>query len=317
MSRLERRYRLLLRTLPAGYRERWGEEMTATFLDAEFAGPDPDLRAEYGSPGWAEIAAVLRLAVLLRLSPHSADRRVARRGDAIGAAAVCLVLVQAVVGVLGAVSLLWAAQRLPLQVGARPPALWAFAASGLVWVGAFVALLLGRPRTARGFGVLGVVFAVVSFVFAPGWTAAASALLVAATVLGLGAVRRPGDESGVDPARHRSLLVGVGVGAVGVAAVLAAAARAAGIDWAAVIGLLTLALAVLLSLRTALAAGLVCAAEGTAQALGLAGLLPAEGLPPQFILGRIAVTGALVLGAVVLLAVGRTRVPAKGQAVRP
>ncbi|MFR9802586.1 hypothetical protein ACL02T_09825 [Pseudonocardia sp. RS010] len=317
MSRLERRYRLLLRTLPAGYRKRWGEEMTATFLDAELAGPDPDLRAEYGSPGWAEIAAVLRLAVVLRLSPHSADRRVARRGEAIGAAAVCLVLVQAVVGLLGAVSLLWAAQRFPLQVEARPPELWASAASDLVWVGAFVALLLGRPRTARGFGVLAVVFSIVSFVLAPGWTAAAFALLAAATVLGLGAIRRPGDESGVDPVRHRSLLVAVGVGAVGVTAVLAAVARALGIDWAAVIGLLTLALAVLLSLRTALAAALACATEGVAQTLGLAGLLSAEGLPAQFVAARIAVTGALLLGAVVLLAIDRARVPAKGQAVRP
>jgi hypothetical protein len=325
MTRLERRYRLLLRVLPAAYRERWGEEMTATFLDVELDGPDADLRAEYGSPGWAEIAAVLRLAVGLRWSPRSADRRVARRGEAIGAAAVCLVLLQAVVGVLGAASSLWAARHLPLLVGTgslavapSPLDLVASVAGGLVWVGAFVALLLGRSRAARGFGVVGVVLALVPFVVWPGWTAAGFVLLAAATVLGLGAVRGSGGGAGADPARHRSLLVGVGLGALGVGAALGPVVASLGVDSAPVVGLLALALAVPLSLRTALGAGLVCAAVGVAQVLGLVSLLVIEGLPVPFVVARVIVTAALLVGAVVLFVVDRSRLPLdEVQAARP
>jgi hypothetical protein len=65
MSRLEQRYRLVLRVLPAAYRKAWEEDMVATFLDsvdsddAEAA----EYAADYGRPSWSEVATVASLAV--------------------------------------------------------------------------------------------------------------------------------------------------------------------------------------------------------------------------------------------------------------
>ncbi|WP_447001787.1 hypothetical protein ACRAKI_18675 [Saccharothrix isguenensis] len=61
-SRLERRYRTLLRVLPAWYRAEREEEMVGIF----FADRGDDLELEYGWPGWGETAATLGLAVRVR-----------------------------------------------------------------------------------------------------------------------------------------------------------------------------------------------------------------------------------------------------------
>ena len=78
MSRLEQRYRLLLRTLlPASYRKVWEEDMVATFLesmdtdDAEAA----EYLADYGRPSWSEVASVAALAIRLRLGAAGAPPR--------------------------------------------------------------------------------------------------------------------------------------------------------------------------------------------------------------------------------------------------
>jgi hypothetical protein len=78
VNRLEQRYRLVLRTLlPASYRKLWEEDMVATFLesmdsdDAEAA----EFLADYGRPGWSEVASVAALAVRLRLGAAEAPLR--------------------------------------------------------------------------------------------------------------------------------------------------------------------------------------------------------------------------------------------------
>ncbi|MEV8442576.1 hypothetical protein AB0425_34800 [Actinosynnema sp. NPDC051121] len=62
-SNLERRYRALLRVLPAWYRAEREEEMVGIFL----ADRDDDLDLEHGWPGWGETGATLALAVRVRL----------------------------------------------------------------------------------------------------------------------------------------------------------------------------------------------------------------------------------------------------------
>lgn len=63
-SRLERRYRTLLKVLPSWYREEREEEMVASFLDGR---PGDDLDPEYGWPGWGETGATLALALRTRM----------------------------------------------------------------------------------------------------------------------------------------------------------------------------------------------------------------------------------------------------------
>ncbi|NUT46572.1 MAG: hypothetical protein HOV94_04515, partial [Saccharothrix sp.] len=58
-SNLERRYRALLRILPAWYRAGREEEMVGIFL----ADRTDDLDLEHGWPGWGETGATLALAV--------------------------------------------------------------------------------------------------------------------------------------------------------------------------------------------------------------------------------------------------------------
>jgi hypothetical protein len=62
-SNLERRYRALLRVLPAWYRAEREEEMVGIFL----ADRSDELDLEHGWPGWGETGATLALAVRVRL----------------------------------------------------------------------------------------------------------------------------------------------------------------------------------------------------------------------------------------------------------
>src|SRR5439155_23788308 len=78
MTRLERRYRRLLRLLPGWYRADREDEMVATFL----ADRDDDLGLEYGWPGWREAWAVAVLAVRIR-QRADAPPRSAMIGDAL------------------------------------------------------------------------------------------------------------------------------------------------------------------------------------------------------------------------------------------
>lgn len=78
MSRLEQRYRLVLRVLlPAAYRNAWEEDMVATFLDS--VDSDDAEATEYAvdcrRPSSSEVASVASLAVRLRLGAAGAPPR--------------------------------------------------------------------------------------------------------------------------------------------------------------------------------------------------------------------------------------------------
>jgi hypothetical protein len=177
-SRLEQRYRAVLRVLPAAYRAAWEEDMVATFLatvpaddpeDAEFA-------AEYGRPGWGEVASVLLLAVRLRIpglrarvgGPGAAPSGIVW-GEAIRLVALTGILVNAITALAAVVSRLWLLRRIPLLPG--PPAdivlmpqvrlryeLWL--PMGVCWTAAFAALLLGSWRAAQTVAALALVLEV-------------------------------------------------------------------------------------------------------------------------------------------------------------
>lgn len=74
LSALERRYRRLLRLLPAGYREVRADEMVATFLETQRA-DDPDnfdITRDHGTPAWPERRSVVALALRQRLANPTA-----------------------------------------------------------------------------------------------------------------------------------------------------------------------------------------------------------------------------------------------------
>jgi hypothetical protein len=165
MSRLEQRYRRLLRLLPAAYRDAWEEDMVATFLDsmdsddAEAA----EYAADFGRPSWSEVASVASLAIRLRLDVAGAPPRSVAWGQALRLVALMGLLVHAVVETVEAGLTLWLAGTLgwlpapPADwVPALPPGAWhtVWSLAGLLWLPAFVGLLLGHWRAARLLAVL-------------------------------------------------------------------------------------------------------------------------------------------------------------------
>ncbi|MEU5697214.1 hypothetical protein AB0G50_35800, partial [Actinosynnema sp. NPDC020468] len=166
MSTLERRYRLLLRLLPAWYRREREEEMVALFLEDRGRGDGPDdLDLEYGRPGWGEAGATAALAVRTRFA---ADRATGHAARLVGMAGLLGHLVLAAQGLAAAARLGegWAAPWLDAL------ALVAFAALPLgrfavgraaAWVSCAVvaaAAVQGPPAMAVLFGVPALVTAV-------------------------------------------------------------------------------------------------------------------------------------------------------------
>ncbi|WP_216209182.1 hypothetical protein [Amycolatopsis aidingensis] len=161
MNQLERRYRRVLRLLPAFYRREWEEDMVATFLltaqpsdleEAEFA-------ADYGRPSWPEVASVLALAVRLRLGGAGAPPRYLTWGETVRRVALVGLLAHAVMALVGAGGLLWSWTRSPGLFGIDSVA-WQLAA--LLWVPAYLALVAGRRRAARILAGLALVPGLVS-----------------------------------------------------------------------------------------------------------------------------------------------------------
>jgi hypothetical protein len=167
VSELERRYRAVLRVLPAAYRAAWEEDMVATFL-ASVHTDDPEaaeFAADYGRPGWTEVASVLALAVRLRvpglrarLGGPDAPPSGLVVGEAIRLVVLIAVLANAADATAGFVSQLWVAGRVPWLPGlpaelvqAPPPGLWQqlLVPAGVGWIAAYVALLLGYWRAAQ------------------------------------------------------------------------------------------------------------------------------------------------------------------------
>lgn len=173
-SRLERDYRRVLRLLPAGYRQRWEDDMVDALLEVEqsgaaatAAGEGPERQAEEREiallqrPPLREVAGVASLAVRLHLaSPTTAGASATARlrGDAVRRVALVGLLAAAGPALLSAVTGLYApitpdVEALGYTRGdAVTSALWA-----LVVVAAFAFLATGRSRTASVLAVLGVV----------------------------------------------------------------------------------------------------------------------------------------------------------------
>jgi hypothetical protein len=177
MSRLERRYRRVLRVLPAGYREAWEEDMVATFLDsmhsddaeaAEYAG-------DFGRPSWSEVASVVSLAVRLRVGAAGASPRSVAWGQALRLVALMGLLVNATTVTVEAGSRLWLSGRLgwlpappPEWVPSTPFGTWrtVWDLAWLLWLPAYVGLLLGHRRVAQLLAVLAVLADVVTAISA-------------------------------------------------------------------------------------------------------------------------------------------------------
>jgi hypothetical protein len=164
---LEQRYRRVLRVLPASYREMWEEDMVATFLES-VATDDADKAeylADFGRPGWSEVASVLALALRVRLGGTGASPRYVAWGGAVRLVTLVWLLGQAVLGSAGVAIRMWLTGKLRWLPG--PPVEWAAWVpmdvwhkagdlAGLVWVLAFFALVLGHPRAARVLTALAV-----------------------------------------------------------------------------------------------------------------------------------------------------------------
>jgi hypothetical protein len=160
-SRLEERYRRVLRLLPAPYRTRWEEDMVATYLAAAAAEGDTEDAAylrDYGRPGTHEVLSVLALALRLRVGGVEAAPVARLWGDSLRAVALIGLLVHAVTSAIGIVLTLWLAGEVALlpapPVGPAfhvPTGVWRMALEfvGLFAIAGFVALVVGQPRPAR------------------------------------------------------------------------------------------------------------------------------------------------------------------------
>jgi hypothetical protein len=169
MSRLEDRYRRVLRLLPAGYRQVWQEDMVAAFLASTATGdPETDeYLADYGRPGLAEVASVAALAARLRLGADAPARRDVW-GRAVRLAVLLATLTNAVMSTGGVTVTAWLTGALgwpPVPAGwALPPqhpglpAVLATVA-GYAWLPAYLALLLGHRRAAQAVALVAVVTA--------------------------------------------------------------------------------------------------------------------------------------------------------------
>ncbi|GGP54001.1 hypothetical protein [Saccharothrix coeruleofusca] len=168
-SNLERRYRALLRVLPAWYRDGREEEMVEVFL----ADRVDELDHEHGWPGWGEAAATAALAVRVRLASGRPAGRVVRG--------------VALAGLLGHVLLAAESVAFAVRFGPVRPSVF-----DLLLVVAFAALLAGRRGVARAaVGVVAVVAAALVVVSGPGaagwWSLVTNTALVvtaAAVLLG-------------------------------------------------------------------------------------------------------------------------------------
>ncbi|MEU4248469.1 hypothetical protein AB0F15_13790 [Amycolatopsis sp. NPDC026612] len=223
MTELERRYRRVLRLLPASYRQAWEQDMVATFL----AGAVPDdpedaeFTAEYGRPGWAEVVSVLGLAVRLRLGGAGAPAHFRVWGGAMQRAALAVLLVYAVNALAGVRMLLWLPLRFPGLVVLGQSG--AAALLGLSWVAAYLALVLGHRQLARLLMGLSLLLSAVTAgaaVVAGGgayWGSRVAELLVSAFAVVAASAAFHRD---AEPVRSRPWLTALPVGAVLVTVVL-------------------------------------------------------------------------------------------------
>jgi hypothetical protein len=182
---LELRYRRALRLLPRYYRDHWEEDMVSAFLESSLTGdPDEDeFILEFSRPSWPELASVAALAVRLYLGGTGAPRRYLAWGQAVRRAVLAVLLLRTVLVLGSFVFLAWTHHLLgwlpaspapvasvvtsPLVRGPLPAPLNLTLATsggaietapwyalGYAYIVVYVALVLGRYRTAKLFAVL-------------------------------------------------------------------------------------------------------------------------------------------------------------------
>ncbi|GAA2805083.1 hypothetical protein [Saccharopolyspora taberi] len=164
-TRLEARYRLLLRLLPRWYRAEREEELVEVFMAAEAVREEPDdetgqFRGEYGWPDRAEVAAMVALAVRTRFGGVNAPAPARRWGDTVRLVALLGLLVQAAYSLMSVASIAVAGWVGPPQIAdylarVTAPLTWGDwrEAVGLLlqllWIPAYLLLATGRRRAAR------------------------------------------------------------------------------------------------------------------------------------------------------------------------
>jgi hypothetical protein len=157
---LEQRYRRVLRLLPGYYRDRWGEDMVAAFLDGWLTGdPDEDsVTMEYDRPTRQEVASVAGLAARLYLGGAGTPRRYFAWGQAVRRAVLAVALVHATQGLGNLAFLTWRRHQdgwfpaLPASLaGPLPGGVWPAVMNtvDISWIVIYIALVLGHHRTAR------------------------------------------------------------------------------------------------------------------------------------------------------------------------
>ncbi|MBQ0901252.1 hypothetical protein [Micromonospora sp. U21] len=168
MSRLEERYRFVLRLLPAAYRQEWEDDMVAAFLDSMDTG-DSETTAyvtDYGRPSLSEVASIVSLAVRLRLGGADAPPRSYAWGQAVRLATLMAMLTHAVMITTSIAVTLWLSGKiawLPAPASewtiTPPSSIWhtAWNLAGYAWLPAYIALVLGHRRVAQAVALLAVV----------------------------------------------------------------------------------------------------------------------------------------------------------------
>ncbi|MEU4482383.1 hypothetical protein AB0F68_30615 [Micromonospora sp. NPDC023966] len=168
MSRLEERYRFILRLLPAAYRQQWEDDMVAAFLNSMDTG-DPETTAyaaDYGRPSISEVASIVSLAVRLRLGGADAPPRSYAWGQAVRLATLMAMLAHAVMVTTSIAVSLWLSGKiawLPTPesewANTSPSSIWhtAWNLAGYAWLPAYIALVLGHRRVAQAVALLAIV----------------------------------------------------------------------------------------------------------------------------------------------------------------
>lgn len=182
MTRLEERYRRVLRLLPAWYREVWEEDMVATYLaSVDTSDPDDaDYAADYGRPSWSEVASVVALAVQLRVGSAGAAPRSTLWGHAIRLAALSAMLWHAASSAVGLLTGLWLAGVIPFLPPPPMPDEYRLLlygqpwetfriVGGLLWLPAYLLLVFGRWTAARWLTSIAVVATTVYMVWIERW----------------------------------------------------------------------------------------------------------------------------------------------------
>jgi hypothetical protein len=234
MTPLERRYRRVLRILPAGYRAEWEEDMVDTFLlTREPDDPDDaDFDAEYGRPSWTEVASVVGLAARLSLGGTLAPPRSFARGEVVRRVALAGLLVHAVSAIVGVVSLLVTQTRFPEYRVSDLDTVWAL--SAVLWIGSYLVLLADSRHLAAWLGAAALVPTLLDTatdVWSGGvsvTTAGYRFLVAALPLLALAAFHR---DAPAVRARPWLIALPVGVVAVMAAALVTQTPGAVALDW--------------------------------------------------------------------------------------